>query len=345
MHGLEAVQDRVSFVSRRMPAWHNLGEVVQEDMTTSQVMIKANLDNWNVRAVPPILPKSCDTHIDAKFIIRDNPFYDSFEANAALKKGIDYKQAEYNLLGITGNKYEILQNEELFGFGEYLLENGRWETAGSIQHGTQVFGSIALETEIVIDEKGANDTVKTYLLISSSHDGSSSVIAGVTPVRVVCMNTLAVALGNMSSRVKIRHTKSMNDKMLEAKKTLNLTANYLTKFEDTATELFETKVSDKQFWDIVNAVYPRPDESRKTATTRWNNRTDAIVGLWDDDKNAPIVHTAWGALNAITEDQQWGRAIYSGKEENFYAAGAGLNDIVNNERTRIFNIVSELTLV
>lgn len=341
-HGLEAVKDRVSFVSRRMPAWHNLGQVVPEDMTTEEVMALANLNDWNVRAMPPILPKSCDTHIDAKFIVRDNPFYDAAEAK---KRGDDYDQAPHNLLGITGNKYEILQNEELFEFGEYLLENGRWETAGSIQHSTQVFGTIALETEITIDEQGANDTVKSYLLLSSSHDGSSSVIAGVTPVRVVCMNTLSVALGNMSSKVKIRHTKSMNDRMLEAKKTLNLTANYLTKFEETAKDMFETKVSEQKFWEIVNTVYPRPDEARKTATTRWNNRTDAIVALWDDEKNAPILETAWGAFNAITEDQQWGRAIYSGKEENFYAAGAGLNDIVNNERTRIFNIVSELTMV
>ena len=341
MHGLEAVKDRVSFVSRRMPAWHNLGTVVSEDMSTEEVMAAANLDNWNVRGVDPILPKSCSTHLDNKYIIRDNPFYDLAEAK---KLGDEYDQAEFNLLGICGNKYEILQNEELFEFGQFLLEGGRWETAGSINWGTQVFGTIALETEIVIDESGANDVVKNYLLISSSHDGSSAVIAGITPVRVVCQNTLAVAQGNMSSKVKIRHTKSMNGRMADAKKTLNLTANYLERFESTAKEMFETPLTDQEFWDIVNAVYEEPDADRKTAKTRWNNRTDAIMELWDGKTNETITGTAWGAFNALTEDQQWNRAIYANKEENFYSAGAGLNDVVNTERTKIFNTVLEMAL-
>jgi len=99
------------------------------------------------------------------------------------------------VLGVVGERYHVLQNEDLFSFGDNILDGGgRWETAGSLKGGRVVFGSLALERETVLDPNGVADVVKTYLLINTSHDGSIAIQASITPVRVVCANTLNVAL-------------------------------------------------------------------------------------------------------------------------------------------------------
>ncbi len=88
----------------------------------------------------------------------------------------------------------------------------RTATAGSIKGGRVVFGSLALQRETVLDPSGVADKVKTYLLINTSHDGSIAIQASITPVRVVCANTLNLALGGKKKKngikqsFKIRHT-------------------------------------------------------------------------------------------------------------------------------------------
>ena len=81
-----------------------------------------------------------------------------------------------DVLGVVGERYHVLQNEDLFSFGDNILDGGgRWETAGSIRGGRVVFGSMALERETVLDPNGVADKVKTYLLINTSHDGSIAI--------------------------------------------------------------------------------------------------------------------------------------------------------------------------
>jgi hypothetical protein len=102
-------------------------------------------------------------------------------------------------------------------FGDNLLDGGRWETAGSIKNGTVVFGSLALDRQTDLDPKGRGDKVNNYLLVHTSHDGSLAIQASVTPVRVVCQNTLNAAVGHKGNRAKqsfrIRHTQTVQGKV------------------------------------------------------------------------------------------------------------------------------------
>jgi phage/plasmid-like protein (TIGR03299 family) len=342
MDGLEQVDGNASFVSRREPAWHSLGKIVTEDQTKAQIMSLANLDNWNVRLVPlaEMMPATLSTHLDKQVVIRDNPFYDDTK-----KDEPGYDQAKNNLLGVVGGRYSVLQNEDLFTFAEDLLIGGRWETAGSIAQGTTVFASLALDTEIVIDPSGADDKINNYLLVSTSHDGSSAITAATTPVRVVCQNTLNMALKGAKNAHRVRHTQTHQERLNEVVKTLQTSAKYLDVFAADAKAMFETKVTNAEFERMIEAAFPKPDAAIKSATTRWNKNQDILMGLWGGKSNANIAGTAWAAVNAFTESAQWGRAIYKGNSENFFASGAGFDDASNNERTRLANIVRTLANV
>jgi phage/plasmid-like protein (TIGR03299 family) len=218
-HELETQNGVASFASFREPAWHGLGTVFTEEKTTSEMLAAANLNNWNVRLVDVEIPSTLTSDKSYQYVVRTNP--------------TDNNQTD--ILGVVGERYHVLQNEDLFSFGDNILDGGgRWETAGSIKGGRVVFGSLALQRETVLDPSGVADKVKTYLLINTSHDGSIAIQASITPVRVVCANTLNLALGGKKKKngikqsFKIRHTQTANGKVQIARETLGLANAYWT---------------------------------------------------------------------------------------------------------------------
>lgn len=342
--GIQVVDGKVAFASRREPAWHGLGTVFTEDKSTKEIMDLAYLSDWNIRSksYKDLMPSTWDTHLNKSMIIRDNPFYDREAEADALVNGLPYDEKPVNLLGDASDNYSIMQNEELFEFG--ALFGQRWETAGAIKNGTVVFGTLALETETVIDPTGANDVIKQYLMLTTSHDGTLALIVGVTPIRVVCQNTLNMALPGLKSRIKLRHTKTMSERLEKAKLTAEFAVKYMHKFNDDAKELFEAPVNDNEFWAIVNTLNPEPEDNKKGSRTKWTKKTDAIMELWNGATQANIAGTGWAALNALTEEQQWNRSVYGENLENFFVAGAGLDDAANTKRDEIHNVVRELVL-
>ena len=345
--GIETNGVKSTHASFRTPAWHGLGTVFTDILTPRQMLEEANMTGWNIRgiSIDTMLPPDVSSDLKKIVVVRDNPFYSEEIAKEAETEGYSYDETPYNALGVVGSNYTITQNEELGDFGSLLLEDGRGETAGSTNGGRTVFMSIALETETKIDPEGVSDTVKQYLMISTSHDGTGALVAGVTPVRVVCQNTLQMALrAGLKNRIKIRHTKSMQERMNAAAATRKLTTNYITAFEEEATEMFQHSLTDNEFDAIIKAAYPEP-KTNQAATTRWLDKRDTIMGLWNGPTVAGIKNTAWGALNALTEDQQWNRLVYNNNMEPYLAAGAGFDDSTNKERDRLAEIVRELALV
>jgi phage/plasmid-like protein (TIGR03299 family) len=195
-HDLEIQNGKTSFASFRQPAWHGLGTVFTEEKNTAEMLEAANLNGWNVRLEDMPIPAHLTSDKEYQYVVRTNPT----------------DKTQTDVLGVVGERYHVMQNEDLFSFGDNILDGGgRWETAGSIKGGRVVFGALALERETVLDPSGVSDVVKTYLLINTSHDGSIAIQASITPVRVVCANTLNLALNNLSrfvthkpQRVKLR---------------------------------------------------------------------------------------------------------------------------------------------
>lgn len=318
-----------SFASLRQPAWHNLGTVFQEEKTTSEMLSTANLSNWNVRLEDLNIPTHLSSDKSYQYVIRTNPF----------------DNTQTDVLGVVGERYIPVQNEELFAFGDNILDGGgRWETAGSLRGGRVVFGTLALERETVLDPKGVADKVKTYLLINTSHDGSIAIQASITPVRVVCANTLNLALRSIKKKdgvkqsFKIRHTQSAEGKILVAREALGLANSYMDEFDLMAKSLIEKEITAQKFNEIILAAYPKPKSEKKAAITKWENKVNLINDIYTGEFNNTIAGTAWGALNALTERLDWHRNA-RGNGEALFAAASGFDPMTNAEKNRLLKVV------
>ena len=335
-HEIEINGDQATFASFREPAWHKLGTVFNEEVSTQQMLELAHLDSWNVRLEEIAIPTGFASDKSHYFVARTNPF--------------DKKQTD--VLGVVGERYRVLQNEDLFEFGDALLDGGgRWETAGSIKGGRQVFGSLALERDVVIDEKGVGDKINSYLLVNTSHDGSIAIQASVTPVRVVCANTLNLALGtgvgrNRSTKqsFKIRHTQTAQGKVQAAREALGIANAYLDQFSIMANDLIQREITQDKFAEIIRLAYPAPEkDGKQIAKTKWANKINTIEEIYQSDTTHMIAGTAWGALNAMTERLDWWRSARGGNTEAMYASASGFDVAINAEKNRLLQLVTSAT--
>jgi phage/plasmid-like protein (TIGR03299 family) len=332
-HELETQNGKASFASFREPAWHGLGTVFTEEKTTKEMLDLASLSNWNVRLEDLETPSHLTSDKNYQYVLRTNPTDNS----------------QTDILGVVGERYHVMQNEDLFSFGDNILDGGgRWETAGSIKGGRVVFGALALERETVLDPNGVADVVKTYLLINTSHDGSIAIQASITPVRVVCANTLNLALGSIKKKngikqsFKIRHTQTAQGKIQVARETLGLAHKYMDSFDIMAKAMIEKEVSAKQFNDIILSAYPKPEADAKGAFKKWENKVDVINDIYTGEFNGMIAGNAWGAFNALTERLDWYRSARGGSNESILASASGFDPAINAEKNRLLKVVQNV---
>ena len=332
---IDSVTGKTTFASFREPAWHGLGTVFEEEVNTSKMLELAHLDNWNVRLEEIPMPENFTSDKTNYFVARSNPF----------------NKNQTDVLGVVGERYRTLQNEDLFSFGDNILDGGgRWETAGSIKGGRQVFGSIALERETVLDPNGVGDKVNTYLLVNTSHDGSVAIQASITPVRVVCANTLNLAIGggvgrnrNIKQSFKIRHTQTAEGKVIAAREALGLANAYMDEFDVMAKAMIETEISKAKFDEIVALAYPMPEKDSKGSLSKWQTKIELIEDIYTGEFNHMISGTAWGAFNAMTERLDWYRAGRKGNNESVLASASGFDPAINAEKNRLLKVVQLAT--
>jgi phage/plasmid-like protein (TIGR03299 family) len=329
-HNLETNGDEVAFALRGTPAWHNLANRIfsQDENVSTQLMLdEAKLSNWNVRLSPVAehIPAEWNDTSNAQFVIRTNPF----------NNGTD-------VLSTVGSRYKVIQNEELFSFADNLLDGDSrcaWESAGSLKAGKVVFGSLTVPREMVLDPQGANDKTKLYLIVWTSHDGSVAVQAAITPVRVVCQNTLNLAMRNAKQSFKIRHTQSADGRIQIARETLGLTFGYFDEFEKQAQELFKQEITYAEFSKLIRTIYPKPEKDSKGALKKWENKVVLIDDLYfNSPTNTNIKGTKWGAFNALTERLDYFRTS-RGKSDSKWASASGFDPVITAEKNKILQIV------
>ena len=330
-HNLETVNGEVAFALRGAPAWHNLANRIfspDEEVTTQLMLDEAKLSNWNVRLSPIAdhIPESWNDVSTASLVLRDNPFIG----------GTD-------VLATVGKRYKPVQNEELFAFADAIHDADptcRWESAGSLKKGKVVFGTVEIPRTMILDPQGANDATKLYLIVWTSHDGSVAVQAAVTPVRVVCQNTLNLAMRNAKQSFKIRHTQSVEGRIQVARETLGLALGYFDEFEKEAQALYSQSITDAEFSKLIQAIYPKPaEDSAKVALTKWENKVILLDDLYHNSPtNANIKGTKWGAFNALTERLDYFRSG-RGNSETLMAGASGFDPIITAEKNKIKKLV------
>ena len=329
-HALEQAEDgRVAFASFREPAWHGLGTVFTDEVDTAGMLRLANLSDWNVRLEPvsELVPDYRFAR-ESYMVVRDNPF-----------------DGGKDVLSTVGERYKVVQNEELFQFGDNILDGGgRWETAGSIKDGRVVFGALALERETVLDPNGVSDKIVSYLLLHTSHDGSTAVQASVTPVRVVCQNTLNLALGRVKTSYRVKHTSTVDGRIMAAREALGLAHKYMDEFDKLAHRMLFTDVDSVTFEKIIAAAFPKPDKDAKGSVSKWQHKVDTVRWIYGSDTTNAIAGTAWGALNALTERIDWWRkGRGDNAQENLAAAASGFDPVTNAEKNRLLDLVCSIS--
>ena len=187
--------------SVRETPWHGLGRIIMDAPASREALELAGLD-WQVES--------------RNIYSGTGAMIPGYRANV--------RSTDDAVLGVVSDRYRIVQNEEAFQFTDDLLGEGvTYETAGSLQGGKKVWMLARLPRKYLI----AGDQVEPYLVIFNSHDGSSGVKVSMTPIRVVCQNTLNLALNTAKRSWTARHTENVLLRVQDARETLQLDSNKL----------------------------------------------------------------------------------------------------------------------
>ena len=265
------------------PAWHGLGTIFDaggnQAPDSDEAMRLAHLD-WRVDLEP--------IHLEDGSRIPDH--------------FATVRQDTKTTLGIVGSRYAIQQNAESFRFLDSLLQDGimRYESAMALRGGRSV---VLLARMPSVDVIADGDSTLRYVLFSTSHDGTGAINALPTSVRVVCANTLRVAL-NQGRGVSIRHCGDLSEKLEDARRYLSQFDEAFTEFRDKARVLATRRYSGEQARDYIATLFPAPGKDASSRTKTNNERkVQAVRDAFRNERNnlASIRGSWWSLFNSVTE--------------------------------------------
>lgn len=262
--------------SVRVTPWHGLGEIIQEAPTSDDAIRIAGLD-WRV--------------IQSELVCKENgQVIDGFKVNI--------RDTDKKTLGIVTDRYKIVQNSEAFAFTDALLGEGvRYETAGSLASGRRVWMLAKLEDRIITDE-----LIEPYLVFTNSHDGTGAVRVAITPVRVVCQNTLNLALQKAERQWSCAHKGDIQGKLEEARHTLLNANRYMDELEEDFGELKLIGLTDDKVKAYIEMLLPidAADTPRKILNIQ-NMRDELMYRYLEAPDLAPIEKSAYRFVNAVSD--------------------------------------------
>lgn len=273
-----------SFASHQEKAWHGLGTVVDKAMTSKEAIELANLDYE---------------------VAKSEVSYADVEGNVSFAKGhfATYRTDNNDYLGMVKSRYEIVQNKDAFGFFDAIIdsEEAIFETAGALGNGERIFLCAKLPDDFYV----GGEKIEKYIMLTNSHDGTSSIIAGLTNVRIVCNNTLQASLKGLENKVSINHIGGAKDKLKEASRVMGIASKYSSEVGEIFNRMVDFKMNEGEyrsfFEGIFKSDYKQVDE--KEASTRLKNMVEVTTqfALTHPTQITPEANgTLWGAYNSIS---------------------------------------------
>lgn len=285
-----------SFYSLKEVAWHGLGQIVAEAKTPEEVIRLANMD-YEVALAPMFanfLPKNTGQviQIDNGFICQvispENGHI--IEEVKIPKKGVKvpdvfatYRTDNFDVLGTVGSRYEPVQNTEAIDFIYNVCKNSNVltpsdvviETAGVLGRGERIFVTAQLPTYEL-----CGDEMKKYILFTTSHDGSGSIQACFTDIRVVCNNTLNAALQNCSNMMRFKHTKNVANALDKGAMMMVKALQYTDEVKNIFNIANVKPVNDNLILDYLTDIMCTPKEKEdvlKNSTSTMIRGTEDII--------------------------------------------------------------------
>ena len=285
--------------------WHGLGNKVDADIGVEDAIVAAGLD-WEVG-------------------LKDLQTVDGIPVSHRAT----YRKTDGSILGVVGPRYTPLQNKDSFDWFQPFIDAGECgiHTAGSLHSGQKVWVLAQLNRDS--SEIVPGDDVSKFILLSNSHDGTTAIRVGYTPIRVVCVNTLAMAHNNKSSQlIRIRHTRSSKNNLEQVRDIMD---NINAQFEATA-EQFRFLASKnfnqgdiRRYVKTMLGIEGTVDDDIKTRT---RNIMDEILALVEGPKQSAtnVRGTWWAAYNGYNEYLNYNKGRTEDNRLDSLWFGANAND-------------------
>jgi phage/plasmid-like protein (TIGR03299 family) len=313
--------DTMMFV--RETPWHKQGTKLDNAATAAEAMAAAGLD-WEVQLQPLFTGPEKTVLVKGRF--------------AACRMD-RLGQPDGGQLGVVGRAFTPLQNREAFTFLDPVVgeKAAIYDTAGSLRGGRQVWLLAKLpggEIRVVGD-----DVTEKYILLSNGHDGTNAVRIGLTPVRVVCQNTLTLALKGMQG-LAIRHHSDVAVRVREAHRLLGIVNTAMDEAGAIMQRMARVSLGADRLGEYFNQVMPVPidDEAAWKQTTERHHRLRELFEVGDGNTMPGVRGSLWAAYNAVT---QWvDRESYTPRLREplrsiWFGSGAAL-------KKRAFNVAAQL---
>lgn len=293
------------FYVRETP-WHGLGTKVMEAPDSEGALVAAGL-NWNV--------------------IQEPIFTGGNEPIRGYKANI--RDSDRRVLGVVTDRYKVIQNHEAFAFTDELLGQGvRYETAGSLQDGKKVWLLAHMPHEYII----SGERISPYLLFSNTHDGSGAIKVALTPIRVVCNNTLNLALSTAKRSWSMVHTGDIRSKMQEARDTLFMAERYMDELGKEFEALRLKKLSDQKVMEYIEVLLPVEDGSTPQQIKNIERlREDMKIRYFDAPDLQDTGKNAYRFINAVSDFATHAKPLRrtANYKENLFARTAEGNPLID----------------
>ena len=295
---------RYSFFSVKEKAWHGLGQIVEQYPTSEEAIQFAGL-NYEVEKSPLFTKGTGIVQVAEGIVLQDTEIeVPNYFANIRTDNNA--------VLGLVGKDYQIVQNREAFSFFDAIVggEDGiLYETAGALGNGERIFITAKLPDYIRVGN--GDDVTEKYIFLTTSHDGSGSITAAFTPIRIVCQNTLNASLRNMSNVVRIKHTAGAKQRLDDAHKVMGLANTMTAQLEGIFNQWATVRVNDKEIKKLIQlALCPNKETlnllekgAENELSTVFKNTVDdafAYAMISDTQQMETTKGTLYGAYNAVT---------------------------------------------
>jgi len=289
--------------------WHGLGTKLDSPPSIEEAIEEAGL-NWSVDRKPLVI-QGTDTLVPSYATVRSS---------------------DNSVLGVVGKTYRVLQNSKAFEWFQPYLDSGEVElhTAGSLREGRHVWVLARVKSAPI--EIVSGDAIEQFILLSNSHDGSASIRAGFTGIRVVCANTVAAAHSSSASKlIKIRHSEHAEIALDKVQKALDLGRREFAATAQGMREMAKVGCDIKTLKQYVREVFAPTEtlaEDKDTNATL-DRLCERVVPLFEDGRGADlkgVKGTLWGGYNAVTEFLTWerGRSADTRLENLWFGASGNL---------------------
>ena len=264
----------------RTSTFANIGTDVTTYHTSNEVLTAANL-NYQVVKKP-------------MFFMNDKNAFEEypdkmFTSNATTGK----------IYGVVSSKYEVCQNSDAFSFIDHIgndCDGFEYVKAGETDRGLIYIIAKIPNVNIL------GDAITPYIIFQNSHDGTSSVKATISPLRIICQNQFNVSFKQSPNTVSIRHSSQMDSRIITARTMMKDVASYMGNFQDTAEQLATKHVQYQDVIRIFNEVFEyNPEVMSMQQKLNFDSKRGEFLSCYQNDDNQNFIGTAWGVINGAAD--------------------------------------------